>query len=65
MPKRAFFARMRFSRQILLLQIGVVVLVLGLGVALVGWLLRSTLDDREVRRGGSGRGPPGSGETAE
>ncbi|MEC3981906.1 sensor histidine kinase [Amycolatopsis sp. H20-H5] len=41
---------MRFSRQILLLQIGVVVLVLGLGVALVGWLLRSTLDDQYGER---------------
>ncbi|MEV8606373.1 sensor histidine kinase [Amycolatopsis sp. NPDC051373] len=33
---------MRFTRQVLLLQIGVVVLVVGLGVALVAWLLRET-----------------------
>ncbi|MCU1685356.1 MAG: two-component system histidine kinase [Amycolatopsis sp.] len=33
----------RFSRQILLLQSGVVLLVLAIGVALVGWLLQSTL----------------------
>ncbi|HWD07347.1 MAG TPA: sensor histidine kinase [Amycolatopsis sp.] len=37
---------MRFTRQVLLLQIGVVVLVVGLGVALVSWLLRSTLTEQ-------------------
>ncbi|MEU4254464.1 sensor histidine kinase [Amycolatopsis sp. NPDC026612] len=41
---------MRFSRQVLLLQIGVVALVVGLGVALVSVLLRSTLTDQYGRR---------------
>jgi len=35
--------RMRFARQVLLLQIGLVVLVVGVGFALVGWLLNSNL----------------------
>ncbi len=35
--------RIRFARQILLLQIGVVTLVVGVGFALVGWLLDSEL----------------------
>ena len=46
MADKGLFRGMRFSRQVLLLQIGVVVLVLGIGVALVTWLLRSTLDDQ-------------------
>lgn len=46
MPKWALFERMRFTRQVLLLQIGVVALVVGLGVALVSWLLRSTLTEQ-------------------
>jgi len=46
MADKGLFRGMRFSRQVLLLQIGVVVLVLGVGVALVTWLLRSTLDDQ-------------------
>jgi two-component system CitB family sensor kinase len=41
---------MRFSRQVLLLQIGVVALVVGLGVALVGVLLNHTLTDQYGRR---------------
>ncbi|WP_410638332.1 ATP-binding protein [Amycolatopsis sp. lyj-346] len=41
---------MRFSRQVLLLQIGVVALVVGLGVVLVSVLLRSTLTDQYGRR---------------
>ncbi|WP_410668865.1 ATP-binding protein [Amycolatopsis sp. cmx-4-68] len=41
---------MRFSRQVLLLQIGVVALVVGLGVALVSVLLRSTLNDQYGER---------------
>ncbi|MFE0022875.1 ATP-binding protein [Amycolatopsis sp. NPDC059021] len=41
---------MRFSRQILLLQIGVVVLVVGLGVALVGVMLRGTLTEQYGQR---------------
>src|SRR3569833_311790 len=45
-PKWARFPRMRFSRQVLLLQIGVVVLVVGSGVALVSVLLRDTLTDQ-------------------
>ena len=35
--------RMRFARQVLLLEIGVVVLVVGVGFALVGWLLYKNL----------------------
>jgi two-component system, CitB family, sensor kinase len=35
--------RMRFARQVLLLQVGVVVLVIAVGFALVGWLLRAEL----------------------
>lgn len=46
MPKWALFPRMRFSRQVLLLQIGVVVLVVGIGVALVSVLLNRTLTDQ-------------------
>jgi two-component system CitB family sensor kinase len=44
------FRRMRFSRQILILQIGVVVLLLVVGFALVGWLLWSTLRDQYGER---------------
>jgi two-component system CitB family sensor kinase len=50
MADKGLFRGMRFSRQILLLQIGVVVLVLGIGVALVTWLLRNTLDDQYGQR---------------
>ncbi len=50
MPKWALFPRMRFSRQVLLLQIGVVALVVGLGVALVSVLLRSTLTEQYGQR---------------
>jgi two-component system CitB family sensor kinase len=50
MPKWALFPRMRFSRQVLLLQIGVVVLVVGIGVALVSVLLRSTLNEQYSER---------------
>ncbi|MDT7726468.1 MAG: two-component system, CitB family, sensor kinase [Actinomycetota bacterium] len=50
MAEKGVFRGMRFSRQILLLQIGVVVLVLGVGLALVTWLLRSTLDDQYGQR---------------
>jgi two-component system CitB family sensor kinase len=50
MPKWALFPRMRFSRQVLLLQIGVVALVVGIGVALVSVLLRATLDDQFGQR---------------
>lgn len=50
MPKWALFPRMRFSRQVLLLQIGVVVLVVGIGVALVSVLLNKTLTDQYGRR---------------
>ncbi len=46
MPKWALFPRMRFSRQVLLLQIGVVVLVVGIGVALFSVLLRETLTEQ-------------------
>ncbi|WP_033292189.1 sensor histidine kinase [Amycolatopsis jejuensis] len=41
---------MRFTRQVLLLQIGVVVLVVGLGVALVSSLLRTTLSEQYGER---------------
>ncbi|WP_344858127.1 sensor histidine kinase [Amycolatopsis ultiminotia] len=41
---------MRFTRQVLLLQIGVVVLVVGLGVALVSSLLRSELTEQYGQR---------------
>ncbi|WP_134664155.1 MULTISPECIES: sensor histidine kinase [unclassified Amycolatopsis] len=41
---------MRFTRQVLLLQIGVVVLVVGLGVALVSSLLRTTLTEQYGQR---------------
>ncbi|HKS47853.1 MAG TPA: sensor histidine kinase [Amycolatopsis sp.] len=41
---------MRFSRQILILQIGVVVLLLVVGLALVSWLLWSTLRDQYGER---------------
>ncbi|WP_431876234.1 ATP-binding protein [Amycolatopsis sacchari] len=44
------FRRMRFSRQILILQIGVVVLLLVIGFLLVGWLLWSTLRDQYGER---------------
>ncbi len=50
MPKWALFPRMRFTRQVLLLQIGVVVLVVGLGVALISWLLRTTLTEQYGER---------------
>lgn len=50
MPKWALFPRMRFSRQVLLLQIGVVALVVGIGVALVSVLLSRTLTDQYGRR---------------
>ena len=50
MPKWALFPRMRFTRQVLLLQIGVVVLVVGLGVALVSWLLRTELVEQYGER---------------
>lgn len=50
MPKWALFPRMRFSRQVLLLQIGVVLLVVGIGVALVSVLLNRTLTDQYGRR---------------
>ncbi len=50
MPKWALFPRMRFSRQVLLLQIGVVALVVGLGVALVSVLLRTTLNEQYGQR---------------
>jgi two-component system CitB family sensor kinase len=46
MPKWALFPRMRFSRQVLLLQIGVVLLVVGIGVALVSVLLSRTLTNQ-------------------
>jgi two-component system CitB family sensor kinase len=42
--------RMRFARQVLLLQIGVVVLVVGVGFALVGWLLYTNLTDQYAQR---------------
>ncbi|WP_328612258.1 sensor histidine kinase [Amycolatopsis sp. NBC_00345] len=41
---------MRFTRQVLLLQIGVVALVVGLGVGLVSWLLRTTLGEQYGER---------------
>ncbi|TNC29756.1 sensor histidine kinase [Amycolatopsis alkalitolerans] len=41
---------MRFSRQILILQIGVVVLLLAVGLALVSWLLWGTLRDQYGER---------------
>ncbi|WP_414637556.1 sensor histidine kinase [Amycolatopsis sp.] len=44
------FRRMRFSRQILILQIGVVLLLLVVGFALVGWLLWATLRDQYGER---------------
>ncbi|SEF30625.1 two-component system, CitB family, sensor kinase [Amycolatopsis pretoriensis] len=50
MPKRALFPSMRFSRQVLLLQIGVVVLVVGIGVALVSVLLSRTLNEQYGER---------------
>jgi two-component system CitB family sensor kinase len=50
MPKSALFPRMRFTRQVLLLQIGVVALVVGLGVGLVSWLLRTTLGEQYGER---------------
>src|SRR5258708_157534 len=50
MPKWALFPRMRFSRQVLLLQIGVVVLVVGIGVALVSVLLSRTLNEQYGQR---------------
>src|SRR3954462_10738057 len=50
MPKWALFPRMRFSRQVLLLQIGVVVLVVGIGVALVSVLLSRHLTDQYGQR---------------
>jgi two-component system CitB family sensor kinase len=50
MPKWALFPRMRFSRQVLLLQIGVVLLVVGIGVALVSVLLNRTLTNQYGER---------------
>jgi two-component system CitB family sensor kinase len=50
MAEKGLFRGLRFSRQVLLLQIGVVVLVLGLGVALVTWLLQRTLTDQYGQR---------------
>src|SRR5690348_4146881 len=50
MARWALFPRMRFSRQVLLLQIGVVVLVVGVGVALVSVLLRTTLNEQYGER---------------
>ncbi|GAB2972860.1 sensor histidine kinase [Amycolatopsis acidiphila] len=44
------FGRMRFSRQILILQIGVVVLLLAVGLALVSWLLWGTLREQYGER---------------
>nr|WP_255826888.1 sensor histidine kinase [Amycolatopsis sp. GM8] len=41
---------MRFSRQILILQIGLVVLLLAVGLALVSWLLWGTLRDQYGER---------------
>lgn len=43
MADRGIFRRMRFSRQILVLQIGVVVLLLVVGLGLVSWLLWDTV----------------------
>ena len=42
--------RMRFARQVLLLQIGVVVLVVGVGFAVVGWLLNTNLEGQYEQR---------------
>ncbi len=42
--------RMRFSRQILILQIGVVVLLLAVGLGLVSWLLWSSLREQYGER---------------
>jgi two-component system, CitB family, sensor kinase len=42
--------RMRFARQVLLLQIGLVALVAGVGFALVGWLLNQNLTDQYGQR---------------
>lgn len=50
MVEKRRFRGLRFSRQILLLQSGVVLLVLGVGVALVGWLLQHTLTDQYGKR---------------
>ncbi|HEY2064068.1 MAG TPA: sensor histidine kinase, partial [Amycolatopsis sp.] len=50
MPKSALFPRMRFTRQVLLLQIGVVALVVGLGVALFSGLLREALANQYGER---------------
>jgi len=50
MVDKRLFRGLRFSRQILLLQSGVVLLVLAVGVALVGWLLQSTLTDQYGKR---------------
>lgn len=43
-------ARIRFARQILLFQICVVLLVVGVGFALVGWLMDRQLTDQYERR---------------
>jgi two-component system CitB family sensor kinase len=50
MPKSALFPRMRFTRQVLLLQIGVVALVVGLGVGLFSGLLREALANQYGER---------------
>ncbi|WP_425458436.1 sensor histidine kinase [Amycolatopsis rhizosphaerae] len=50
MADTGVFRRMRFSRQILILQTGVVVLVLVIGLALVSWLLWGTLRDQYGQR---------------
>jgi two-component system CitB family sensor kinase len=50
MPKSALFPRMRFTRQVLLLQIGVVALVVGLGVGLFSGLLRGALANQYGER---------------
>src|SRR2546423_7660354 len=42
--------RVRFARQILALQIGVVTLVVGVGFALIGWLLNSELTNQYKQR---------------
>lgn len=47
---KGVFGRMRFSRQILILQIGVVVLLLAVGLGLVSWLLWGTLRDQYGER---------------
>jgi two-component system CitB family sensor kinase len=50
MAEKGLFRGIRFSRQILLLQSGVVLLVLAVGVVLVDWLLHSTLTNQYGER---------------